>query len=196
MGDTAMLVAGTYTVFVTDANGCTTLQTVTLQEKLLVTTTINNHPGCSSCIDGSISTTVTGTGKEPYTYRWEDDNGKTVATTATADSLPPGTYVLTVTDSSGCYITQTINLWATDIASNYTAANLKLYPNPSSGIVFIETDPDTELVVTNLQGQLVFSHKGENNNVVKLDLSNQAKGIYFLTAIHKQTKLTTKIVLQ
>jgi len=93
--------AGTYSLTVTDANGCTAIvQTVTVNEipELELTFTVNDII-CSNQNIGSITATVSG-GTAPFTYLWS--NG---GTTATINNLAPGTYSLTVTDANGCIAT-------------------------------------------------------------------------------------------
>ncbi len=94
------LVAGAYTVTVTDFAGCTgTISaTVTQPDVLTITKTITNvsSPGGS---DGSVVLSVTG-GTTPYLYLWS--NGQA---TATATGLAAGTYTATVTDNKGCTAT-------------------------------------------------------------------------------------------
>jgi hypothetical protein len=51
---------------------------------------VNPHCGLSN---GSINATVSG-GTAPYTYLWSNNE-----TTEDIDSLPPGTYTITVTDA-------------------------------------------------------------------------------------------------
>lgn len=58
--------------------------------------------GVSTC-DGSATVNIVSGGTGPFTYQWNDALNQT---TATADSLCPGTYCVTVTDASGiCFET-------------------------------------------------------------------------------------------
>lgn len=98
------LAVGTYSVLVSDANGCLdSLQlTVTRPTSLTVTTSIVN-PACGAN-DGQISSTVSG-GTAPYTYIWNSG-----ATTPVASSLTPGQYIIQIYDASNCYGSAIVNL--------------------------------------------------------------------------------------
>ena len=96
------LSAGTYTVTVTDANGCTSTSGVTINEPTAilsggVTTT---DVLCNGSNNGTASVTLSG-GTMPYAYLWSDGQ-----TTATATGLASGVYSVTVTDANGCTITE------------------------------------------------------------------------------------------
>ena len=90
--------AGTYTVTVTDANGCTTTAqgTVTEPDALMANANTDQNVTDFNGFDGEISSTPTG-GTQPYNYVWS--NG---GTTASQTFLQAGTYTVTVTDANGC----------------------------------------------------------------------------------------------
>lgn len=92
------LCAGTYTVTVTDAGGCsfTTQGTVANEPNSLNINFSVVHESCIGSCDGSLSATITG-GSQPYSYSWS--NG---VTTQTNTDLCPGTYNLQVSDQNGC----------------------------------------------------------------------------------------------
>ncbi len=92
----------TYTVVVTDANGCTDTErkVITVVDPLSI---VLNAPvtNPTSCIinDGAIDITVSG-GTAPYTYDWADIAGTNNIEDRTG--LNSGTYRVTVTDANGC----------------------------------------------------------------------------------------------
>ncbi|MGE0560628.1 MAG: lamin tail domain-containing protein [Flavobacteriales bacterium] len=59
------------------------------------------QPGGSSSCNGTATVSVTSGGTSPFSYQWNDPLNQT---TATADSLCPGVYCVTVTDASGICI--------------------------------------------------------------------------------------------
>ena len=101
------LIAGAYTVQITDAKGCVKIGNVTITEpdSLTCTSTIANIP-CNGQTTGSISVNVSG-GTAPYTYVW---NTTPAQTTATASNLTAGNYTVTITDSKGCVLIKSFTL--------------------------------------------------------------------------------------
>ncbi len=99
------LAAGTYTLTVTDANGCSRTHTVTItQPNGMSITGSGINILCNGQANGSATASVTG-GSGLYTYSW--NNGQT---TQAATGLGAGTYTVVVTDNNGCTITQTVTV--------------------------------------------------------------------------------------
>jgi len=99
------LPAGTYTVTITDANGCTVTQTVTITEATalsLATSPINNL--CAGQNNGSIDLTVAG-GAAPYLYNWSNGSAS-----EDISNLAAGVYTITVIDGAGCTASTTVNI--------------------------------------------------------------------------------------
>src|SRR5690606_18434006 len=68
--------------------------------------------------------------------------------------------------------------------------NVKLYPNPSTGVFFLENhQPNTSLLVIDGLGKTVYS---QNNVGQTVDLSNLAKGIYFAKITNENNITTTQ----
>jgi hypothetical protein len=96
------LTAGDYTLTVTDANGCTASETVSISEpEELTASVVQTHVSCAGGSNGSATVTPTG-GTQPYTYSW---NSNPAQSTATAINLISGTYTVIVTDANGCTVT-------------------------------------------------------------------------------------------
>lgn len=87
------LSAGTYSVTVTDNNGCVSSEVVTITEPNAFGSTPNiTNVSCNGNSDGSVALNVTG-GTSPYSENWGAMN---------PNSLPAGTHNVTVTDNNGC----------------------------------------------------------------------------------------------
>ncbi|MHA3789557.1 hypothetical protein ACX0HA_15205, partial [Flavobacterium hauense] len=103
------LIAGTYTVTVTDANGCTTTQAFTITQPaaaLVATAGPQTNVLCFGNATGAATVNVTG-GTTAYSYSW---NTTPVQTGATATGLAAGTYTVTVTDANACTTTQSFTI--------------------------------------------------------------------------------------
>ncbi len=100
------LTAGTYTVTVTDANGCITSTTVTITQPPLLTSSFTQvNVLCNGSCTGSATVTAGG-GTAPYSYAWNPSG----QATATATGLCAGTYTCTTTDSHGCTATSVVTI--------------------------------------------------------------------------------------
>lgn len=99
------LCIGTYTLKVTDANGCTLTPppfTITSQPPIAATFTTTNPSGCTLS-NGSICATASGGSGGPYTFAWSPAGG-VGASTSCYSSLGAGSYSLIVT-SGACSTT-------------------------------------------------------------------------------------------
>ena len=119
-----------------------------------------------------------------------------------------GSYQVTFS-KAGC-VSQTIPITVTN--NNYTIANIqlscetditnhtlekdiKIYPNPTNGIFSIESEYKIENIeIFNTVGIKLFS-KNINNNSLKLDLSNFAKGQYFIIIKLDEYQKVEKIIV-
>jgi parallel beta-helix repeat protein len=87
---------GTYTVAVSDSNGCTSAAEITIEDAMEVDVTEIRSSSCGLS-DGIAEVRVTG-GVEPYRYVWSNGD-----TTAVDSTLSPGLHYVNVIDANGCY---------------------------------------------------------------------------------------------
>ncbi|MCO6478078.1 MAG: proprotein convertase P-domain-containing protein [Phaeodactylibacter sp.] len=114
-----MLGADTYTVVVTDGNGCQVSAQATIPEPEPLSATFSNEDAsCKGLADGTAAVAPTG-GAAPYTFAWQDGQ-----TTNPAQGLAAGTYGLAITDANGCILetSTTINEPAEEVTAVITQA--------------------------------------------------------------------------
>ncbi|MEL6969119.1 MAG: gliding motility-associated C-terminal domain-containing protein [Bacteroidota bacterium] len=94
---------GTYSVTITDDNGCEEIVEIEIFEPLLVDILVFPEICLDAC-DGSVELTVEG-GLGPYTFDWSNSG-----TTSTLENLCEGLYSVTVTDDFGTAFTEFIQI--------------------------------------------------------------------------------------
>jgi len=169
--DLTNVIAGSYTVTVTDTKGCTALATASIlvDTSRAVRVAIDSISGssCTTATDGAIYVTAS-RGTSPYTYSWSNStSGQNLINAAS------GSYTVTVTDTKGCTASASATIGVDTVksvrvavdsvtgSSCITAANGAIYVTPSRG-----TTPYT------------YSW---NNGTTAQDLTNAIAGSYTLT---------------
>lgn len=101
--DVNNLQAGTYTVTVTDAIGCTQSASAIIdQNQLLQISGVVANPVCLGSATGSIQVAVSG-GAVPYSFGWSlSPGGPAFANTQHLNNIPVDVYHLVVIDATGC----------------------------------------------------------------------------------------------
>src|SRR4029453_3831050 len=98
--------AGTYTITVKDANGCTATHPLTITEPTLLVA--DASAGTISCNGGTTTITANGTGGTPaYTY---STNGSVFQASASFSGAGAGSYTITVKDANGCTATHPLTI--------------------------------------------------------------------------------------
>ncbi|MEZ4757114.1 MAG: gliding motility-associated C-terminal domain-containing protein [Flavobacteriales bacterium] len=169
------LPAGSYSLAVTDANGCTSSAQLDLQEPTplsLVAVVSDAGNGYEiSCLgnDGSIDASITG-GAAPYTTMWNASTGDTFSTEDISE-LPPGTYTLQVTDANGCVASLQRTLTAPEaIVTTFSSSDV-ICAGGSEGSI--------DLTVSGGTGVLTYSWTGpEGYTASTQDISGLVAGIY------------------
>ena len=128
--DVTGLTAGTYSVIITDANGCSVDSSFVITEPTaIIDNSVITSAACFGNCNGSIALTPTG-GTGPYTYSWSP-----TANTGTVTSLCPGPQTATITDAQGCALVFNYNVPSlTTITASTLAVNNVCF-NDCNGIL-------------------------------------------------------------
>lgn len=196
--DISGLVAGSYSVTVTDVNGCTLssgMITLTDPPAPTVTMSLVMDSICSSDPLLSLIGTASPSGG---TFA-----GTGVTGTDFTPSVGPGVYAITYsyTDANNCSAS-TVDSITVDICTGLFADNstnsLQILPNPNNGTFVIQLGSTREAVTLTLRnalGQTVKTMQlpaGKNS----VDMSGLSQGIYLLDVANADGKMTKKIVVR
>lgn len=159
------LCAGSYSVEVSDAAGCKTVRnfSLTTVSPIIFSAPDSDDPQCHDACNGSLTAIPLG-GTMPYTYSWVPGN----TTAATAGSLCPGAYTITVTDANGCPAT-----------NSYTLLN-----PPSLTLTAVTVDascntaPDGSIDITISGGIPAYTYSWSPNGSTSEDQINVLSGTY------------------
>ncbi|MBI2968195.1 MAG: T9SS type A sorting domain-containing protein [Bacteroidetes bacterium] len=186
--DLSNLQAGTYTVTVTDGDGCIISASYSITGPA---TTLS--ASLVSVQNQTIDISVSG-GTTPYSYLWT--GGYTVEDPG---PLPAGTYSVTVTDANGCTTTITgINV--VGIRENVAGFNTTITPNPSNGVFTIELisagHDEYDIEIHDIIGKMVFAKSIviSGKYSMLLDISTLPAGIYTVSMKGTYMNKTDKIV--
>ena len=180
------LLAGTYTFFVQDENGCVETVDATIGEpEAIVVTGIVSEGSVTG--EGTIDVTVTG-GSLPYEYEWIGP-GVSGQDGQDLEGISTGSYTVDVTDANGCTTTETFNI-TTDIRELGQGVTATVFPNPSQGAFVVDIQGGfqgaMDFQVLDAQGRMVQSGQwiaSEGMFRTTLDMTSAEAGVYRLVVM-------------
>jgi hypothetical protein len=201
-GEITNLTKGIYQATITDANGCevaTPLIPVIQPAALSVDTTTGSN---------NITTILVSGGTAPYSYLWSNGD-----TSSNSSNLAAGTYSITVTDAHGCDTTmQNIVIKQTTIDTipppppppvdsvKDSSVNIIVYPNPTSGIIYLQSQVQQTIHVQVVSEQGKVLLQGDYiinaNTPASINVASFAGGIYFLKVGGDKSSKVVKIIKQ
>jgi len=155
---------GTYTVRVTDQNGCTAVtgNTVTSPSAISGSVVNSSDVSCFGGNDGSARVIASG-GTAPYSYSWSSSGGNS----STATALSAGSYIVQITDANGCTGSTTA------IINQPPALNLSSSTTPSTCSSFNGTAS-----VSVAGGTAPYSYSWNPGGVSASSITNISSGVY------------------
>jgi gliding motility-associated-like protein len=178
------LPVGTYTISITDQNGCTTSQNIDINEPGVISlnpSLLVEYNGygvsCFGATDGSVGIDFGG-GVPPYTIVWTNANNNVIGGGNTLNNLGAGIYNVLLTDANGCQFEDQIEVTqpellqsSASVTSNYNGQDISCH-NATDGAVTVSFNggtPNYTYTWTNASGQVVGN--GQN-------LTNIGSGTY------------------
>jgi subtilisin-like proprotein convertase family protein len=198
--DIQKLAIGTYTVTVTDLNGCTATGSFTVNEPppITINPVVVADATTPQFSNGSIDITPAG-GTPPYTFIWS--NGET---TEDVSNLQADTYRVTVIDANGCRYDffVTVNaIFGLGISATDLNDGMLLYPNPTDGLIHFTLDlgvsAEVNMTMVDVLGRIVYTNTGFMVNTYSedIDMSEWASGQYILHVQVGDVAVYRKVVL-
>ncbi len=128
-------------------------------------------------------------------------DGKIISTQSESicyDNVEEGVYTYCVLAKSGelysapAFVIYDPNKKSTENIADLETEKISLYPNPTSGILFVNLDNPFDAVVYNYQGQVVMRIE---NNQGRIDMTKLKAGVYFLEIRDETKVMIEKIIL-
>ncbi len=146
-----------------------------------VTITVHDLPVVHTTWDGETLHATPGYAS----YQWNaGSQGIVGATDSTYTPSSNGGYSVTVTDGNGCENTSPVqNLTNVSVAEQLSLIHsISVYPNPSGGVVHIESSILVDVIVFSMDGRLLQRVADAH----QVDLSSYADGMYMLRIVDKE----------
>jgi len=194
--------AGTYTVEVTDDNGCIVKSEIKLENPPQLELKVDKYVDDSSNGNGSIDVTPQG-GTGILTYTWYK-NGVPFASTEDISGLTEGVYKLVVKDANGCTISSSdvIIKKITDIKDISGLLSFSLSPNPTTTSSFVKVSLDHSAAISftlyDLMGRVVNQSKVSNSSSFEfeIDLTAMPSEAYIIKMNIDNQTITRRLVKQ
>ena len=150
---------------------------VTIADDLMLTVSEMQNPSCEGYADGYIEVKADG-GIPPYVYVMGDQVSDATDGSYIFENLGAGEYTIEVSDTYGSHATVTVELIEPDFLEendNY----VKIYPNPTKGIVNIVCDNMKDIKILSVTGQ-VLGYRDVNDDNVIIDMHDYPYGMYVM----------------
>jgi len=173
--------AGTYTVTITDMNGCTGAVSAALTQPAAIQITLTHTDAtCQTCANGVATAISINGGVGPYTYMWS-----TGSTTGSINSLLPGTYTFCVTDFIGCVVCDSVVVGYPNSIQSFDPQNqITFSPNPFNDYFIINTVNgnvnNLKINLHDVMGRMIHIKAIADKQNIRVDTRALLQGIYFI----------------
>ena len=131
------------------------------------------------------------------TYLWSTgETTQTIFVDSAGLGIGIHEFFVTAMDTNGCEAIDTVLVTidiCSGIVSNDVENQIKIYPNPSTGMYTISADRYYSFVITDIAGKQIYSGKLENKET-QIDISDEAQGIYLIKFINEKFSKTIKLM--
>ena len=181
--------SGVYMDTIINTSGCDSIITVDLTIDEVDTSVINNSGMLVAKATGAL-----------YQWMYCDSSIIINAVNQSFTAIEDGDFALIVaqngcTDTSSCYTVRDVNV---GLIENPFGMDLRLYPNPTTGIFSIDLSgyyTGVKVVVRNILSQEIESRYYPISKEIILDVSKEKSGLYFIDIITQEgNKLTMKMI--
>ncbi len=185
--------SGVYSVMVTDSNGCSQSDSVSVVVNPLPVVGLAVAVS-GICVDDA-DVTLIGT----------PSGGTFSGTSVTGNQFDPSIgagnhdVYYSFTDGNGCTASDTLTLIISACVGIHeqAAANLQVYPNPNSGSFTIELPENGSLVViTDMLGNVVYNERMISSGKNQVELGEQAAGVYFIKVTAGDVTSVSRLVIR
>lgn len=158
---------------------------------LTINVTVHPYPNVSITAVGTLMTATAGF----TSYKWfRSGIPVSGATNQTHNATQDGSYTVEVTDANGCKkMSDPFNMTAISVGNvSMGPGAVKIYPNPSANILYIDTKEFVTVTITTPEGKLMV----EKKNAASIDISAWSSGLYLIRIADKDGKIvrTEKLV--
>jgi hypothetical protein len=183
--------SGIIGVAASNACGTSSQQTIDVVVNTLPIITLSTN--VATLCEGE-SATLTANGASSYTFSPGGIGNSFVISPAVNT-----TYSVVGIDVNGCTNTttfvQNVDLCTGIKEATKTDSEIKLYPNPNSGLVNIVLDSHSEIVIVNTLGQIVFTRTLEAG-ISEINLDGLKKGVYFIGTKTQNKLQSAKLIIE
>jgi hypothetical protein len=167
--------SGDYSVVISDPNCSATAPDVRI--------TVNTVPQTPAIVVTNGTTLTTG---NFITYQWYH-NGTAIAgaTNRSHTATVNGNYTVAVTNYAGCMATSEAQAIANVGINNPEKSMVRLYPNPTNGMLYIDADKAVNISIRSVDGKEVMREE----NARQLNLTPLADGVYLIRITDKAGQL-------